>query len=347
VKFGLGLPLFANPGIPYFRTPNFEELSWKPIADAVQRAEAWGLDSIWVADHMFLGRDGAILEGWTALSVVAGLTERVRLGTIHLGNGFRHPPLTAKMVATLDWISGGRVEFFFDPGWREREHTAYGFQWEPDRAVRVARTREALEICELMWTGESVSYDGRFYSIKDAICTPPPRQPNGPRVWLGEALDDESLGLIAERADVWNSVPASVRLLKDKIARVDRSCELLGRDPATLVKTLETQVLVYRDRRDAEVLFERFAALRSQHPSGDAMTDVMAFFREVNPQLESYERMEDFYDEFVIGTPDEGTEKLSAYRDLGIDEVICWFMDFPDPTSMERLATEVIPRFRN
>ena len=121
VKLGFAVPIFANPGVAHFRTPNFSELTWEPIAAAVCEAELLGYDSVWVADHMFLGRDGAILEGWTTLAALAGLTQRLRLGSIHLGNGFRPPALVAKMVSTLDVISGGRVELFIDPGWRARE----------------------------------------------------------------------------------------------------------------------------------------------------------------------------------------------------------------------------------
>ena len=126
MRFGFALPIFANPGVPDFRTPNFEELDWEAVETGVHEAERLGFDSVWVADHLFLGRDGAILEGWTTISALAGLTSNMRLGTIHLGNEFRHPPLVAKMAATLDVVSRGRLEFFVDPGWREREHVAYG-----------------------------------------------------------------------------------------------------------------------------------------------------------------------------------------------------------------------------
>lgn len=346
MRFGLAIPIFANPGVTYFRTPNFEELSWEPIARSVRMGENLGLDSVWVADHMFLGREGAILEGWTTLAAIAGMTSRMRLGTIHLGNGFRHPPLTAKMAATLDFISGGRLEFFVDPGWRAREHISYGFEWHPENADRVARLREALDICDRMWTGDPVSYQGRFYQIDGAICTPRPVQARGPRVWLGEALDEPSLDLIAERADVWNSIPAGPVLLADKIAKVNEACERRGRDPGTLVKSLETQVLVYRDRADADRLFERFAELRERYPSDDAMSDVFAFLRQINPDLDSARAVEDFAADWVMGTPDEVTDKLRTYEALGIDEVICWFMDFPRSESMQILATEVAPRLR-
>jgi alkanesulfonate monooxygenase SsuD/methylene tetrahydromethanopterin reductase-like flavin-dependent oxidoreductase (luciferase family) len=336
VKLGFAVPIFANPGVADFRTPNFEELAWPPVLRAVQEAEQLGYDSLWVADHMFLGRDGAILEGWTTLAYLGGCTERMRLGPIHLGNGFRPATLTAKMVATLDFISGGRFELFIDPGWREREHVAYGFEWEPDRAKRVAQLAETLDLIRAMWRGDA----------GDAICAPAPLRAGGPRIWIGEAFDEPTLDLIVRYADVWNSMPAGRDLLERKFARVEQACRERGRDPTTLVKTLETQVLVYRDEHDAERLFTRFDELADRYPTGDSMSDVVDFVQQTNPHLTGQRSLDSCRDEFLIGTPDEVGEKLVAYRTLGVEEVICWFMDFPDLTSLRLLATEVAPRLQ-
>jgi alkanesulfonate monooxygenase SsuD/methylene tetrahydromethanopterin reductase-like flavin-dependent oxidoreductase (luciferase family) len=343
MKFGLAIPIFANPGVPFFRTPNWEQVDWPSVVEAVREAETLNYDSLWVADHMFLGRDGAILENWTVLCALSAITSKMRLGTIHLGNGFRHAPLTAKMVATLDFISNGRVELFIDPGWRAREHVAYGFDWNPDRRARVAQLDEALKIMKEMWKQEPVTHRGEHYQLEGAICAPGPVQPGGPRIWMGEALDDPSLDLIAREADVWNSVPASPKVLAGKIVRLNEACQRNGRDPASLVKTLETQVLIYDHKSEADRLFEHFADLKQQYPSGDAMSDVMAFFKEINPDLESYGPL-DFYDEFVIGTAEEVTTKLREYQALDIQEVICWFMDFPNLTSLRRMASDVMPK---
>lgn len=346
MKFGLAVPVFANPGVPDFRTPNCEEVRWEDVVSLVREAEDLGYQSLWVADHMFLGRDGFFLENWTTLSALAALTSRMRLGTIHLGNGFRHAPLVAKMVATLDFISNGRVELFLDPGWREREHTSYGFDWNPDRGARVERLAEAIHVMRTMWKGEPATYLGQYYMLNGAICAPVPLQSRGPRIWMGESISDEELDLIAREADVWNSVPASPELLEAKIRKLHAACERNGRDPKTMVKTLETQVLVYHDKHRVNELFDHFRELRHRYPSDDAMSDIFDFFREIDPTLEPKTRPEDFYDEFVIGTPEEVAAKLRAYQDLGIDEVICWFMDYPDRTSIQLLASEVWPKLQ-
>lgn len=346
MRFGFAVPIFANPGVADFRTPNFEQLSWPPVLASVFEAERLGFDSMWVADHMFLGRDGAILEGWTTLCYLAGAAQSMRVGPIHLGNGFRHAPLVAKMAATLQFISNGRLELFIDPGWRAREHVSYGFPWEPDRAERVAQLEDALEVIDAMWSQDSPRVANTHYQVDDAICAPAPSGSSRPDVWIGEAFDEATLDLIARRADVWNSMPAGLKVLKDKIARVDQACADRGRDPATLRKTLETQVLVYQSPEEASALFDRFGQLADRYPTGNAMTDVVEFVKEGNPHLEGTRSLDSLRDEFLIGTPDEVAEKLRAYADLGIEEVICWFMDIPELRSMQLFASDVMPQVR-
>jgi alkanesulfonate monooxygenase SsuD/methylene tetrahydromethanopterin reductase-like flavin-dependent oxidoreductase (luciferase family) len=343
LKLGFAVPIFANPGVVDVRTPSFVELEWAPILNGVIEAEKLGYDSLWVADHMFLGRDGAILESWTTLSALAGATSTIRLGNIHLGNGFRPPALTAKMISTLDFISGGRFDLFIDPGWREREHTAYGYQWEPDRSIRARQVGEAVELFKAMWTGDPTNFAGEFYRVDGAINTPAPTRAGGPEITIGEAFDDATLDLVARHADCWNSMPAGVDVLAQKIAAVDQACSQRGRDPATLRKTLETQVLILDDSTQWDDWLEKWSTMLGDHPVGDAMTDFFEFVHAGNPQLAEGVNSDRLREEFVIGTRAEVAEKLAAYHDLGISEVICWFMDFPSGESMRALARDVRP----
>ncbi len=343
LKLGFAVPIFANPGVVDVRTPSFVQLAWEPILRAVQLAEQLGYDSLWVADHMFLGRDGAILESWTTLSVLAGATSTIRLGNIHLGNGFRPAALTAKMIATIDFISGGRFDLFIDPGWRAREHTAYGFPWEPDRSIRARQLGEAIELFKAMWDAAPATFEGEFYCVAGAINTPAPPQRGGPEITIGEAFDDATLDLVARHADAWNSMPAGLEVLAEKIEAVDRACVDRGRDPSTLRKTLETQVLIIDGQSEWEAMLAGWAELRDQHPAGDAMTDFFEFVHAGNPQLAEGVDPDRLVEQFVIGTRDEVAAKLDAYRCLGISEVICWFMDFPSGASMRALAEDVRP----
>ncbi|HUI24872.1 MAG TPA: LLM class flavin-dependent oxidoreductase, partial [Candidatus Kryptonia bacterium] len=154
IQFGFCVPIFANPGMAFFRTPCLERLDWPAVRDAVLECEALGFDSVFVADHVFLGREGAIFEGWTLLSAFAGMTRRVKLAPIHLCDSFRHPALTAKMIATLDVVSNGRFVLFYDYGWRRAEFDAYGFDFETSDDERAAKMVEGLEIITGMLTRE-------------------------------------------------------------------------------------------------------------------------------------------------------------------------------------------------
>ena len=150
VEFGFCVPIFANPGMAFFRTPCYERLDWPTTRAAVLECEALGFDSLFVADHVFLGRDGAIYEGWTLLSVLAGLTTRITLAPIHLCDSFRNPALTAKMIATLDVASDGRFILFYDYGWRRAEFDAYGFDFEDGDDMRAAKMAEGLQVIKGM-----------------------------------------------------------------------------------------------------------------------------------------------------------------------------------------------------
>ena len=146
IKFGYCLPIFAWPGARLFRTPAYPQLDAATTMKLGKLAEDLGYHSIWVADHLMLGKDEAILEGWTTLAAVAGMTQRVQLGIIHYNNAFRHPALTAKVVATLDQISGGRYIHFVDYGNQPREFLAYGLHANDAIEDRIAHMNEGVEI---------------------------------------------------------------------------------------------------------------------------------------------------------------------------------------------------------
>src|SRR5215216_4453191 len=162
-RFGYCVPMFANPGAAFFRTPGLTTLNPVASVEAAVESERLGFDSVWAADHLMHGHDGGIMEGWTTLSVIAGKTSRVQLGTIHLAQPFRAPSLAAKMAATLDALSGGRLIFFYDCGWQEAEVRAYGLDW-PSEDERIARMDDGLRLIGALWSSdEPVSFDGRYY----------------------------------------------------------------------------------------------------------------------------------------------------------------------------------------
>lgn len=343
IQFGFCVPIFANPGMTFFRTPAYERLEWATTRDAVMECEALGYDSVFVADHLFLGRDGAIFEGWTLLAALAGLTRRMRLAPIHLCDSFRNPSLTAKMIATLDIISSGRVILFYDYGWRRAEFDAYGFGFESSDNERAAKMVEGLEIIKGMLTQPRFSFHGRYYRVDDALCEPKPVQCPLPPIWMGEANNPVMVRAIARHADVFNSMPASTAAFRQKLAIVQRACEVEGRDFNTIGRSLETQVLIGETDAEIDGTFERIAALR---PAERSDQDILAQLQATNPTLGSYGSRQTLEQEFLIGTPDEVIRRLREYTDLGVTHFMLWFMDFPSLDGIRLFAREVMPKFR-
>jgi len=300
-------------------------------------AEALGYDSLWVADHLMLGRDSCVMEGWTFLSWACGLTRRIRLGTIHLANVFRAPALTAKMGATLDVISGGRLEFFFEAGHRgsAEEAAAYGFSFADD-AARLEAFEEAVQIVKAMWTEERPSFEGRYHRIEEAMCYPKPVQKPHPPVWIGtiggEGMSD-SLGMnegmmdvIARHADGWNNTPASVAYCRRVLRLLEDACRRNGREFAGLRKSLETQVLVAETAGEVERLKE--------------------LIERRNPGRVHYGDWKDAAERYLIGDAETVAGRVREYADLGIDSFMLWFMDYPSLEGMRVFARQVMPGFR-
>ena len=339
-RFGFCVPVFANPGPAFFRTPSWTGLDPAAAIDACVEAERLGYDSVWVADHLVHGFDDAILEGWTTLSVIAGRTSSIRLGTIHLAQPFRAPALTAKMAATLDVLSGGRLIFFYDCGWQEAEVRMYGLDW-PTEDERIERMEESLELITRLWQAESpVNFRGRFYVTDGALCRPAPLQRPRPPIWLGEARHARWADAVARHADGWNSVPANPARLQQKLALVRAACERADRDFSQLELSLEIQVLVAPT--EAEVK-ERTRAIANLPASkrGEIRHDILDYLRS-----EDGRPLHASIDDWLVGTPGAVAEQLATYQQRGISHFMLWFLDFPSLQGLSLFASQVKPALR-
>jgi alkanesulfonate monooxygenase SsuD/methylene tetrahydromethanopterin reductase-like flavin-dependent oxidoreductase (luciferase family) len=339
IQFGYCVPIFAWPGARYFRTPNYPHLDVAVTMGLARHADALGYDSLWVADHLMLGRDQAILEGWTVLAALAGSTQRARLGMIHQGHFFRSPSLAAKMTATLDQISGGRFIYFVDAGFNRAEHHAYDLFWPDDLTERIMRVVDGLRITLALWQADTpVSVTGEHYRVVDAVCTPLPVQRPHPPVWFGEA-HPLTLEATARFGQGWNTTPATVAQVKAHLAELEAACRAVGRDHAEIEKCLETQVLIAADRAE---LRAQLQAMHDLDPSGG----------QANPELAAFLAGETddvpaaLAELWLIGTPDEIAARIHEYIDCGITHFMLWFMDAPNRRGMEQFAHEIAPRFR-
>jgi alkanesulfonate monooxygenase SsuD/methylene tetrahydromethanopterin reductase-like flavin-dependent oxidoreductase (luciferase family) len=270
------------------------------------------------------------------------MTERMLLAPIHLCDSFRNPALTAKMVATLDIVSGGRFLLFYDYGWRRAEFDSYGFDFGASDEERAARMEEGLDIIKGMLTEERFTFEGRFYQVKEALCAPKPVSKPLPPIWMGETNNPVMVRAIAKHADVFNSMPASVEGFRKKLDVVGEACSAVGRDFGSLGLSLETQILVCRRDSEIDACFEKMEKLRPRERSDE---DILAQMKATNPALESYGSRKDLEKEFLIGTADVIVDRLKEYVALGVEHFMLWFMDFPSLQGIRLFSEEVMPAF--
>lgn len=343
-NFGLCVPIFAHPGAAFFRTPAWAELDPQVAIAAAVLAERLGYDSLWVADHLIHGHEGAILEGWTTLSYLAGRTRHVQLGTIHMAEVFRAPALTAKMAATLDAMTGGRLILFYDCGGYAPECAAYGMD-VPPMPERIARMDEGLTLMRRLWTEEGpLTFHGRYYRTECAVCRPRPVQKPGPPIWIGEVRDDPWCDVICRHASGWNSAPASVEGYRRKLAQLDGAAARAGRDMASFELSLEIEVLVAPDRAEVRRLADEIVGLPASGPVRENR-ELAAFLRESDPRCD-VRLPAGFEERALVGTPDEVVDRVREYQALGVRHFMLWFLDFPSTRGTELFAERVLPAVR-
>lgn len=338
VRFGYCLPIFANPTAGLFRTPNYDQVDAKVTLHLGKHAEDRGFDSLWVADHLMLGKNEAILEGWTMLSALGGVTSSARLGMIHQGHYFREPGLAAKMAATLDQLTGGRFVMFYDYGQQLREHRAYHLAYPDDVDQRVADTIDGVRLIVDLWKAEAATTASHgAYGVTGATCTPTPVQRPHPPIWFGETHPG-LLAACAEFGQGWNTTPCSVDEFGRRLDLVKAACARADRDVAELEVSVELQVLIAPEGEVRSVL----GAILEKTPDQEAVDpDLRAFLdgtREDPPTS--------LTNSTLIGTPEQVQSQLQAYVDRGANHFLLWFLDAPERSGMELFAREVAPAFR-
>ncbi len=231
MKVGLDMPLNDRTG-----------LGWKELRDIAMAAEDSGFDSIWVDDHLLYHYEGNAeangnRESWAMLTAIAAHTKTVELGHLVLGMGFRNPALLAKIADTVDEISEGRLILGIGAGYHKREYTAFGYPYDN----RYARFEEALQIVHGLLRNGHIDFEGNFYSARDCILRPRGGRPGGPPIMIG-TTGHKMLRLTAKYADMWNAYWVNTNNSPDGVAplrqRVDEACVEMGRDPATLQRSV-------------------------------------------------------------------------------------------------------------
>jgi alkanesulfonate monooxygenase SsuD/methylene tetrahydromethanopterin reductase-like flavin-dependent oxidoreductase (luciferase family) len=314
-------------------TPCYETLDWETTKDGILTAEELGFDAVWAPDHLMLGRNHAEYECWTLLSAIAGFTDDVNLGSLVLCNDYRNPALVAKMAATLDVVSDGRLELGLGAGWHEPEYDAYGWEYG-DGFERLMRLDEAIRLMKRLWAddGSGIAFEGDHFQIDGAYCAPGPIQTPHPPVLVGGQGEEVTLKLVAKHADVWNTdvFNGDVDTLQHKIGVIEDHCETVGRNPDDLTYSWDGHVLCTRDEAKLNRLLDLMLPIQ---------------FEEEYTNQPDIETEADAREYFVMGTPEECIAAIADRIDCGVTKFQGWFVDFPDLAGMELFADEVMSEF--
>jgi F420-dependent oxidoreductase-like protein len=253
MRFGLQHPSFS-----FDYKDNDTSQIFHSLKSLVTSAEEKGFDSFWVMDHFhqlqMMGAPGEpMLEGWTTISALAGVTKKIKLGTLVTGIIYRHPSILAKIGATLDVLSNGRMFMGVGAGWNEEESLAYGIASSfPSIRERLDRLEEAIQIIRKMWTDEpTATFIGKYYQIKNAYCNPKPIQRPSPPILVGGEGEKRTLEIVAKYADACNLF-GSPETVKRKLDVLKEHCKKVGRDYDSILKTKLGGVLIDNDEKEAK-----------------------------------------------------------------------------------------------
>ncbi len=293
---------------------------WGTMLGVTRRIEAAGFDSAWVYDHfhtMPLPTQESTFECWTLMAALAVTTERLRLGQMCTCFSYREPSYLAKVAASVDVISGGRLDLGIGAGWYEHEYLAYGYPF-PKGSVRVAQLAEAVQVIKAMWTQDEAHFEGKHYRVSGAINKPRPLQDPHPPLWIAGGGEQKTLRVVAQHADFANFA-GDAELFARKSKILDQHCEAVGRDPASIGRTCHLVVMVDPDPRDIER-----AATQGLRSSGEWLA---------LPQI-------------VVGSSQKVLDHLAGFRAVGCTYFIMYMPDAVWGDSIERFATEVAPQLQ-
>lgn len=306
VRFGVTLPQIKR--------------SWQEASAAAREFDALGFDSVWVCDHLY----GVplptlpILEGWTLLSAIAAITERVKLGTLVTPPFFRNPAVLAKQIATLDRISNGRVIAGLGAGWFPPEFEETGCDF-PNTRERLRALEEMVEILKRMWTEEKATFEGKYFSIHDALCEPKPEKP--PEILIGGGGEKVLMGIAAKHADTWNNMAVHQAVLSTKIEALRRRCEELGRDPDSIEISQQCTVVIAEDEASAKAALEKAKKVYGGH---------------MGSAIEKHG---------IWGTPERVIECIERHRKLGVSLFVIEFFGRDTREPARLFAETVAPNY--
>lgn len=272
-------------------------LSFEELRHLAQDAETLGYEMISVGDHLI--REQPLFEQWTTLAFIAACTDTIKIGSLITNPAFRSPVLLAKIGATVDHISDGRLVFGIAAGGnQEREYTATGFEYlePPDRIDRMA---EAVTLVTALWSDNEVSFDGTYFTTTDLSLNPKPVQDPHPPIWIGQDTSARTLDIVAETADAVNMHAESPTHANRKMERIAQTCDELRRDSDEIEPVLKHFVVLEPTEEEVEARYRDEAEQDDVTPA--------EYVRELKANQP----------EVIIGTPNECRDRYRNFIDAG------------------------------
>ncbi|RLG71961.1 MAG: LLM class F420-dependent oxidoreductase [Thermoprotei archaeon] len=298
-----------------------DDRDFERMVSVLRAAEKLGFNHVWLYDHFITYPEikyYPVFECWSTLAAFAGLTKKIRLGSIVTCNLYRYPTVLAKMASTLDVISGGRLEFGIGACWYEEDFRRFGIPF-PKLRQRLEMLDEALRIIKSMWTEKETWFNGKYYRVEGAINYPKPLQKPHPPILIGGFGPKIMARIIARHADKCNffGTPSE---FKWKVNILERHCRVIGRNPDEIVKTLTITVVI----AETDDEFKKF--LKQLRVIGVSI--------------------EEFLQYSLSGTPEKIVSKIKEYVKAGVQEFIMYFYNALNIKPLEIFAEKVIPYFR-
>jgi F420-dependent oxidoreductase-like protein len=302
---------------------------WATMRELARAADAGPFESIWVYDHFHtvpLPTDEATHEAWSLMSAFAASTTRVRLGQMCTCMGYRNPAYLAKVAATIDVISGGRVEMGIGGGWYEHEWRAYGYGF-PGAGDRLGMLDEGVQIMRQLWTAGTATLAGKHYQVDGAIGRPLPLQQGGIPLWIAGGGERKTLRIAAKYAQYTN-FDATPDVFRHKSEILAKHCKDVGTEFDAIVRSSNFNVIIGETEKDV----------------ADKLAWVRAHYQPLIP-AESLERNLAMLSAGpLVGTPERIAEELTQARDMGMTYAITYFTDAAyDRGSIDLFAAKVIP----
>jgi len=328
IEFGIQLPTFG------FVRADF--MPFKFVLDLAMTAEKLGYHSVWVPDHLFLPEDRILayaswgdtskldmLEAWTLLSSLAAKTQKVKVGTCVTPIPLRHPGILAKMAATIDMVSHGRLILGVGLGWCKEEFEAYGISW--DRfSIRHKKMTEGIKVIKKLWTEDGpVTHRGKHYKLKEAPFWPKPLQKPHPPIWIGGA-SKAVLESVAEVGDGWIPGFIEPESFEKGLTKIRTLAKELGRE------------------RDVTPAIQLLTSIAPDHETARHLASPLLARKDIFPTMEDVEKR------CVVGTPDDCTAKIERYIKAGARCIVLQFT-FPRKAKegLKLYSEKVIPHFKN